>query len=168
VRGSIRLAAPCRCVPVNSDVMPRAADLRFLLRQLRGSGMPRPLPGPFVERLASCASRAPRTAPGSRVAARQSPSRTLRPVGTFRTAVGPAQVVDRTLSLALRRGEDSFASGCCAASARGGSTSRVQPPERQWHNRSVDTDAQRQGAAQRRLRSCAARRLAAGRRSPLR
>ncbi len=35
-------------------------------------------------------------------------------------------------------------------------------------NLSVDTDAQRQGAAQRRLRSCAARRLAAGCRSPLR
>jgi hypothetical protein len=139
VRGSIRLAAPCRCVPVNSDVMPQSAEFLVFRPQCKHES-PRP-----VRRLASRerrtrALRAPRAAVGcsSRrfVGSRQ---RCASGEGSEPMSVwGHCDVERRRRHPA---GPEVCArSECRCPAASGGSLKRVRPVHRPWHNMAIDTD----------------------------
>jgi hypothetical protein len=169
VRGSIRRAAPCRCVPVNSDVMAQAVEMKLASERSRPARWLRPLLSSFAVAVSRpCASLASRTAVGVRAGRPREPSGALRPGPTLRTADALWAVSASSPSLKdVNVGPLSFARRCARRVVCVGISS-LRPQARPSHNRSVETDTQPQGAASRIWKFCISRRLAAGCGSPSR
>ena len=156
----VHLAARCRRVPVNSNVMHHLAEMQVCWEATVVAGRPRPSS-------ASCAARAgrarlvsaSRTRAEDAAALVQAPSRAERPDLALGSAVRIQACLSARTAPRSHRG---------ASPERSASFMRPRPLALAWHNRSVETDTQRQGATRRGWESCTSRRPAAGCRSPSR
>ena len=162
-RGAVGNHAPRGALPLGAahlHVMHHIAEMQVCWEATVVAGRPRPSS-------ASCAARAGRArlVPASRTRAEdgaalvQASSRAERPDLALGSAVRIQACLSARTAPRSHRG---------ASPERSASFMRPRPLALPWHNRSVETDTQRQGATRRSGKSCTSRRPAAGCRSPSR